>query len=341
MASASGRALAMPVGISGANLTFQMPVNHIRMVQCGWTRQIGSHEQEFMAPGTRVRFPRLRGRPPIASPPKEANAMQYSQRDPLSTGSRLSGIAALSLLSVALTASLTGAADQGDPGESSDQAIHELIEKAVTARERAFKAIPRARGEGKVTVPIDKGLLDPVLDVSCGYLAKSYGYVHLLREGYTGLSVRDDGKLKVVQARDAHGSQEAFWIDPSRGFHIVRYRDTAETTKGKPLILMDVTRDWVQSDTRWYVRRCTIRHVRREGDKVSATHETELALDTFEPVDTVPSEVFSVYSLGLVDGARIREDWGRGRWRYTTHRMFGKRKVEKIVGELPVPMPRR
>jgi len=81
-----------------------------------------------------------------------------------------------------------------------------------------------------------------------------------------------------------------------------------------------------------------MRHVRREGDEVSATYETELALDTFEPVASVPSEVFSVYSLGLVDGARIREDWGRGKWRYTTHRMFDKRKVEEIVGELPVPM---
>ena len=62
--------------------------------------------------------------------------------------------------------------------------------------ESLFDEWRRPRGvEGKVSIPIEKGLLDPVLRLSCGHLTKSYGYVHLLLKGYTDLSLHDDGKL--------------------------------------------------------------------------------------------------------------------------------------------------
>jgi hypothetical protein len=193
--------------------------------------------------------------------------------------------------------------------------------------------------EGKVTKPIDKGLLDPVLDVSCGYLTKAYGYVHLLRELHADISVHDDGKLKVLRGKypNSNGSQEAFWIDPSKAFHIVRFQGSREKIKGPPQIITDITYDWAQQGTRWFVKRCTMREVfRGEHDQVHSTRETELVLDTFEPDVSIPNEVFTVHAIGLVDGARIREEEGRA-WRYNAVWNFDKRKVEKVVGELPVP----
>jgi len=353
--------------------------------------------------------------PSIGSQAEEVAPVERPQEDWLSAESRPSAVAALLLLSVALTVWPVGVAAQGTPERSSEQTVHELIDRAVAAREQAFKAIPRARGtgtyrhtstdeagkvfhevrakfrmaydypkefiqfryqevarhddcyarvvmsngeqiyeslfyegymphgvEGKVTKPIEKGLLEPVLDVSCGYLTKAHGYVHLLRELHADISVHADGKLKVLRGKypNSNGYQEAFWIDPSKAFHIVRFQGSREKTTGPPQITTDITHDWAQKGTRWFVKRCTKRHVQwDEDDEVHSTRETELVLDTFEPDVSIPNEVFTVHAIGLVHGARIRQDEPRIRWSYTADPEFDKRKVEKVVGELPMLRP--
>jgi hypothetical protein len=339
--------------------------------------------------------------------------MERSRQNRIGTELRRRAIAALWLLSVAVSAWPPAVTAQ-DGAAKSAKDIDELIYKTVAGMQQAFVAIPRARGNGtyretvtdktgkltyqvratfhmaydhpkefiqfryepgaqhggyadarvvmsdgekvydalfddgfhphgvwcKVAKPIDKGTLDPVLPLSWGEMTRAYGYIDRLRELRADISLDDDGKLKVLQAKypNSNGSIERFWIDPSQGFHIVRFQGSRERPNRRPQITTEFTPDWAQKGTRWFVKRCTLREVfRGDDDEVSETHDWQLVLDTFEPDVSIPKEVFTIHAIGLADGTPIREEGG-GCWHYTADPNFNKLSVGKVVGELPVPI---
>lgn len=300
------------------------------------------------------------------------------------------------------------------PQDSATARANDLIEKAVAERERAFAAIPRARGKGtyretvadlrsghtdrvtatfqmaydypkefiqfryrpgegyqdcyarvvvsdgaqiyeglfcegisphglkaQMTKPLETGSLAPVLRFSFGSLTRAYGFIHLLGEGHTDLSFRDDGELKVVLGKEGGGDERAFWIDPSKNCQIVRYRRSTCLTEGAAIVLIDVRREWAQVGNRSFVKRFLLREVSRKDSQMFATREKELVLDTFEPDVSIPSDVFTVHSLGLTEGVTIQATDGDAAVAYARDPDFDRRRVETVVGELPVPKPRR
>ncbi len=196
--------------------------------------------------------------------------------------------------------------------------------------------------EGKITASFEKGTLQPAVWIS-GNLANYYSFIQLLlKKQNLKLSLRDENGLKVVKGLYPGGkAAEEFWIDPQRGWHIVRYR-SMNYTRNPPFATTDVTRDWKQTSGVWRVKRCThIGVFRDKAGNIDRREVTELAFDTFDCKVKPPEEVFTVHALGLPEGARIFQDNPLPIQRYHRDPDFDMAKVEKAVGKLPTPLPRR
>lgn len=181
--------------------------------------------------------------------------------------------------------------------------------------------------------------LQPLVEIS-GNLAEYYGFIHLLLKQKDGkLSLRDEDGIKVVTSTDEKNNAAAeFWIDPRQNLHIVRYRIVIHTDK-TPVTVLDVRKEWRQSDKMWDVHRCVVRAKYREDGEIYKTEETELVFDTFERLSDVPAGVFTAHALGLPNDSPIWQSETRERERYLYDPKFDLSTVEKIVGTLPTVLP--
>lgn len=151
------------------------------------------------------------------------------------------------------------------------------------------------------------------------------------------LSLREVNGLKVLTGRDPEkGFASEFWIDPKKAHHIVRYRHL--NSNGE----LNVTREWAKVDNLWYVKRCVYR-LKMKNAEIPQDKKVELVFDSFEPIETIPKEVFSIHALGLPKWAWIcakdPKDPDEENIRYEPDPNFNRSKVEKVVGKLPKVLP--
>jgi hypothetical protein len=152
------------------------------------------------------------------------------------------------------------------------------------------------------------------------------------------LSLREEKGLKILTARDPlNRFVHEFWIDPAKAYHLVRFRSRHKNGE------LEVKREWKQTKNLWYVERCHYHDKSNDNAQFYDDEEVELIFEKFEPMETIPQEVFSFHALGLPKGAYIHpmdsQDPDDERTRYEPDPKFDRAKVEAVVGKLPKVKP--